>query len=260
MPEPCVVLLAGRGPSSNIVYHALRRSLSPEIRLEVVLENPVSKISLLRRRIRRLGLLPVVGHVLFMGGAVPLLRARGKTRIQEIKAEHKLDDSPISGPVHGVGSANDQAVIDLIRSLDPSVVVVNGTRILSRDVLAATRAPFINMHAGITPAYRGVHGGYWALAERRPELVGTTVHRVDEGIDTGAIIGQAGFEVTSRDTFTTYPYLHIAAGLPLLTRAVNDALNNNLEGAPENVTLPSVLRYHPTLWAYLSGRLMHGVR
>ncbi len=54
------------------------------------------------------------------------------------------------------------------------------------------------MHAGITLRYRGVHGGYWALAEQHPEWVGTTVHLVDPGIDTGGILAQSTFERVPR--------------------------------------------------------------
>ena len=41
------------------------------------------------------------------------------------------------------------------------------------------------MHAGITPQYRGVHGGYWAVVNNDPEHCGVTIHFVDKGIDTG---------------------------------------------------------------------------
>ena len=61
--------------------------------------------------------------------------------------------------------------------------MVNGTRIISSRVLDSIGCPIINTHAGITPRYRGVHGGYWALAEGHPEEVGTTVHLVDKGIE-----------------------------------------------------------------------------
>ena len=82
----------------------------------------------------------------------------------------------------------------------------------------------INMHAGITPRYRGVHGGYWALAEQHPEWVGTTVHLVDPGIDTGGILAQATFEVTGEDTIATYPDLHLVHGLPLLGAQVDKVM------------------------------------
>ena len=83
-------------------------------------------------------------------------------------------------------------------------------------MLASAGCPVLNMHAGITPRYRGVHGGYWALAEHHPEWVGTTVHLVDPGIDTGGILAQTTFEVSGEDTIATYPDLHLVHGLPLL--------------------------------------------
>ena len=98
--------------------------------------------------------------------------------------------------------------------------------------------PVINTHAGLTPRHRGVHGGYWALAEGHPELVGTTVHLIDEGIDTGAVLGRAHFSPTRRDSVATYPYLHLAAGLPLLAEQVQLTLRGGMpvqvdDGAPQ---------------------------
>lgn len=260
MAENRVVLLAGDGPSTNIVYHALRAGLPETVQLEVVLEEPLSRVLMLKRRKKRLGVLPVLGQVMFIGGAIPLLRLRGRRRVERIKAEYGLDDRPIPEPVHRVSSANSDEARDLLRRLAPAAVVVNGTRILSGETIAATPAPFINMHAGITPAYRGVHGGYWALVERRPDLVGTTIHRVDEGVDTGTIIDQAYFQVTPQDSFWTYPYLHTAAGVPLLLKAVQGVLAGDLPSRSPDPTLRSTLRYHPTLWSYLAGRVIAGVR
>ena len=260
MPDRSVVVLAGDGPSTRIVYHALREQLPGQVRLDVILEEPVARSLLLKRRVKRLGLFPVVGQVMFMATAVPLLRSGAGRRLNAIKAEHGLNDSPIPVPVHRVDSANSAEARALLHSLSPSVVVVNGTRILGKETLAAAPAPFINMHAGITPTYRGVHGGYWALAEGRPDLVGTTVHRVDEGIDTGTIIDQVFFRVTPEDSFWTYPYLHTAAGIPLLVRAVEAALNGEIPSRIPDPALASKLRYHPTLWEYVANRLRRGVR
>ncbi|HET8655873.1 MAG TPA: formyl transferase [Longimicrobiaceae bacterium] len=260
MSDRCVVLLAGHGPSTNIVYHALHRHLAETARIEVIQEKSVSRWVLLKRRVKRLGLLPVLGQAAFVGGAVPLLRAAAQRRVEAIKAEYGLDDAPIPASTHAVDSVNSAETRRLLRELAPAVVVVNGTRILNRETLGSSTAPFVNMHAGITPAYRGVHGGYWALVEGRPDLVGTTVHRVDEGIDTGTIIDQAAFSVTPEDTFWTYPYLHTAAGIPLLLRAVDAALEGEIPARSPDPALRSTLRYHPTIWGYASARLRLGVK
>ncbi|MDQ4041594.1 MAG: formyl transferase, partial [Actinomycetota bacterium] len=117
----------------------------------------------------------------------------------------------------------------------------------------------LNVHAGITPLYRGVHGGYWALAEDRPDLVGTTVHLVDEGVDTGPVVERRTFSVEREDSFATYPYLHTAHGLPGLLAAVERALAGELRPV-DPLDLPSRVRYHPTLWGYLVTRARRGVR
>jgi hypothetical protein len=251
MSEGSIVLLAGKGAATCIIYHALQQRFGSETRVEVIVEERPSRLQLLKRRVRRLGVLTVFGHVLFMAVAVPVLRFRSRNRVKAIKAMYGLNDEAIPEPILRVPSANCDVARERLRALSPSVVVVSGTRLLSRETLAATPSPFINMHAGITPAYRGVHGGYWALAEGHPEMVGTTIHLVDDGIDTGGIIEQVNFTPTDDDTFWTYPLLHIAAGLPALLEAVKSTLRGNQPILRESKSNQSQLRYHPTLWSYL---------
>jgi folate-dependent phosphoribosylglycinamide formyltransferase PurN len=254
LPDARVLLLASPGASTDIVAHAL----AAEHALTVVVEERVSRLQLLRGRYRKLGPWPVAGQLAFIAVAQPLLARAAARRIDALKRRHALDDSPF--PVdHRVPSVNSPEARALLHQLAPSVIVVNGTRIISRETLACVSAPFLNMHAGITPRYRGVHGGYWALAERRPDLVGTTVHVVDAGIDTGAVVEQVRFTVEPEDSFATYPYLHLAAGLPALARAVRAALVGELPRRPP-LADGSRLHYHPTLWGYLRARLVENVK
>jgi methionyl-tRNA formyltransferase len=150
-------------------------------------------------------------------------------------------------------------VIEALQAHQPDVAVINGTRIIGKRVLECVDAPFINTHAGITPAYRGVHGGYWALAEGKPELAGVTVHHLDTGIDTGAVIAQALIHPGPEDNFQTYPTLQLAAGLPLLEKAVLDTRRDGLQ-TTEPMTTKSRLYYHPGLTQYLTHRIRKGIR
>lgn len=156
---------------------------------------------------------------------------------------------------------NGEDTIALLDSIHPALVVVHGTRIIAARVLASAGCPVVNMHAGITPRYRGVHGGYWALAEGHREWVGTTVHLVDPGIDTGGILAQTTFDVTAEDTIATYPDLHLARGLPLLGAQVDKVLAGaKLDPLPAGLAPGSGLYYHPTIWGYLWRRWHEGVR
>ena len=253
-----VVLLAGGGESTNIVYHYLSARFDD---LVAVTEDAVPRIELARRRAKRLGWATVAGQIVFVTAAMPLLRRRARRRIGEILAEQGFDTSPIPDPVR-VDSVNSPETVKILQDLDPAVVVVNGTRIIARSVLASVDCRFVNTHAGITPRYRGVHGGYWALREERPDLTGTTVHLVDPGIDTGGIVEQGVFETEARDNIATYPYLHLACGLPLLARAVGRVLDGKeLETvAPLDASGVTELRWHPTIWSYAAGYASKRVR
>ncbi len=252
-----VVMLAGQGESTAIVYHALAKHFPIDA---VIVENAVALTRLLMRRVRKIGPRRVFGQVLFGALACPYLRAEARRRSLEIKAQGDLDPSPIEeARLVRIPSVNSDEAIQALARLDPRVVVVNGTRIISRRTLASSPATFINMHAGVTPGYRGVHGAYWALYEDNRHSCGVTVHVVDAGIDTGSILARALIEPGARDNFVTYPLLQLAAGLPQLIGAVRNALENRtqpLDVAP----LPSKLWSHPTLWQYLHCRWRRGVR
>ena len=252
-----VVLLAGPGESTDIVANFFA-SRVPD--LVVVVEDPPSRLQMARRRARRVGWIAVAGQVLFVGLLQPVLRRQGARRRAAILGATSVGvthDAPRPPCALGERRGHRGAA----RIARPAVVVVHGTRIISSRVLQSLGCPVVNVHAGITPRYRGVHGGYWALAERHPEWVGTTVHLVDPGIDTGAILAQATFDVTDEDTIATYPDLHLIHGLALLGTQVDRVLaGQELEPLPAGIAPGSGLYYHPTLWGYLWRRWRHGVR
>jgi folate-dependent phosphoribosylglycinamide formyltransferase PurN len=73
-----------------------------------------------------------------------------------------------------------------VRDLRPDVAVHAGAGILREAVLSIPTLGTLNAHMGILPKYRGMHVSLWAAFNREP--VGCTVHFIDSGIDTGAIV------------------------------------------------------------------------
>ena len=217
--------------------------------LAVIVERPASRAQLLRRRIKRLGLAHVAGQLAFMAFQ-KIQQKVSKQRIAEIIRAAGLDAQRAQeSETVRVPSVNSLKCIDHLRRLRPRAVLVVGTRIIKHEVLRSVDAPFINYHAGITPKYRGVHGGYWAMSEGDLGNFGVTVHLVDEGIDTGDVLYQARLAPTAEDNYSTYPYLQLVAALPLLQRAACDAVAGTMRA--EKVDLPSHLWSHPTLWHYI---------
>ena len=153
---------------------------------------------------------------------------------------------------------NDPATWELVRSLAPRAVVINGTRILSQHTITALGVPILNTHVGITPMYRGVHGAYWALVHDDRAHCGVTVHHVDAGVDTGYILHQAVIQPTAADNFSTYPTLQMVSGSKLMVKAVREVIDGTtIPRKPEG----SDRRWEiPTLWQYLRNRSRSGVR
>ncbi len=249
---PAVVLLTAKGESGQIAAQYLARQFPDFI---AIVEQPESRGLFLRRRLKRLGAVTVFGQILFMVWT----RMQARRSRARIVAIHR---SVVSGergrfPIIEVPSANSPECIEALKHIGPAVVLVDGTRILSADVMKSVPAPFVNYHAGITPRYRGVHGGYWALASGDAAHCGATVHLIDEGIDTGAVLYQVPIAPVPDDNFSTYPHLQLAAALPLLAQAANDAIAGRL--SPTQGPGPSRLWSHPTIWGYLATGLRRGV-
>lgn len=251
-----VVVLATDGASTWMLVNALRVNYR---HLQVVLEKPISRRTILRRRMTRIGIWPVLGQIIFML-YLPVLRRLNQVRTQELIEGAGLSTrQPAELAIQRFESVNSDECIAWLATERPDVVVLNGTRIVSPAVLGACSAVFLNTHCGITPAYRGVHGGYWALYQREPENAGVTVHLVDAGIDTGDIVYQAAIDVDRDDNFLTYPVKQYIAGIPLMRQALVDLAAGCLHTNCRN-DLSSAIWQHPTCWQYLAARWVRGVR
>ena len=225
---------------------------------KVITEEPMRGMALAKRRMKKLGFFRVAGQIMFSMIIVPAIRIFSKKRIAQLKDQYNFDENPIPAArkVH-FPSVNDEDCNKLLKELDPDVVIVNGTRIISKKVLDSTKAVFINMHTGITPKYRGVHGGYWAMVNNDTANCGVTVHLVDKGIDTGGILYQATIPATGDDNYVTYPYLQFGEGIPLMHKAVEDILQDRVTVVQSRIA-ESALWYHPTIWQYLYLRIFKG--
>ena len=94
-----------------------------------------------------------------------------------------------------------QGIIQTVVSLSADLVVSAGfMRILSSDFV--NRFPTINSHPALLPQFPGAHAVRDALAAG-VSVTGTTVHWVDDGVDTGPIITQMQVPVLPGDDEAT---------------------------------------------------------
>ncbi len=249
MQQKKIILLASDCESSRWVYHALQETVSIEA---VILEQPISKKELAKNRIKKIGFIPVVGQVLFSALIVPFLKIRSKKRKAFLVNKYGLNNNNFSNnKTFRVSSVNEEGCLQAIHQLQPDIIVVNGTRIISKKILQSTKAVFVNMHVGITPYYRGSHGGYWALRNKDAANFGTTIHLIDAGVDTGAVISQVFVKPDKPDNFATYPVLQVAVGIGALKEVLTNMIAGNYE--TKRNTEKGNMYFQPTLWQYLTG-------
>jgi methionyl-tRNA formyltransferase len=76
-----------------------------------------------------------------------------------------------------------------LHSLQPDLGLVFACYLLRRTLFAIPRLGTLNLHLGRPPEFRGSSPGFYELLAGVPE-VGVTVHRVDDGLDSGPILLQ----------------------------------------------------------------------
>lgn len=96
--------------------------------------------------------------------------------------------------------AAEQEVVRVLREARVDWVVLAGfMRILKSGFLRAFPQRVINIHPSLLPSFPGLEAWRQAL-EHGVKVAGCTVHFVDEGIDSGAILGQRAVPVLETDT------------------------------------------------------------
>lgn len=252
-PKPTILVMTAGGPNPWMVINALTAQFS----VHVLLEEAESKSDIFRRRKKRLGAWQAFGQ-LGMMAAAKLLRRAAIRRVEDICRLYNADPrfNP-SVPVTTVRSINSPEALEAVQQLNPSVILLVSTRLMTRTMLQALSVPVLNLHAGINPAYRGQMGGYWALVRGDQQNFGATVHLVDAGTDTGAILYQVRIEPSKADFISTYPMLLTAAALPITCKAIEDAVQGTLQ--PIAPSGPSELHFPPTLWYWLWNGLRKGI-
>lgn len=248
------MILSGGGANPQIMINALSREFPS---LSVIRERPESKWTLLKRRARRLGWLEALGQIATM---VVSRFGKGLTtrRSREILSEYGLSaNADPAIPIIDVASINDETCHAAINALQPAVVFVVSTRLLSRETLSRIPCPVINFHAGINPGYRGQMGGYWSLVNGDSANFGATVHLVDAGGDTGATLYVKKVTPSKSDTMMTYPLLLTAASTGIAIRAVDDALAGRMRPYPPEGL--SKMHYNPAVWTWVWHGLTKGI-
>jgi folate-dependent phosphoribosylglycinamide formyltransferase PurN len=195
----------------------------------IVIEAPLpaltraEKLARRRRLIQRHGLLRTLNKL-----ALNWIRSRlmAAAEADEIRKHFFPDGIPMEYergiPSITVPNINDAECIDFVKGLRPDLIAVCGTTVIKPAVFALAPLGAVNIHTGITPDYRSADPIFWAIYRGEPHKVGVTIHFVDAGIDTGAIIHQQAVALYRTDTLATIYIRCITIGTALYLRALDE--------------------------------------
>lgn len=87
------------------------------------------------------------------------------------------------------------------------------------DFLVEQRA--INIHAGVSPYYRGTDCNFWALYDDNPHLAGATIHLLSKGLDSGPMLYHA------MSNIKTNPFEYTMSTIKSAFHSIAERINDN---------------------------------
>ena len=132
----------------------------------------------------------------------------------------------------------DAALTDAVAAYQPRLVVSAGfLKLVGPAFLARFAGRYVNSHNALLPSFPGVHGPRDALAYG-VKVTGATLFVVDDGVDTGAIVGQVAVTVHDGDTVETLTERIKQAERPQLDDLVGRMVREGFTVSDRKVTIP----------------------
>jgi methionyl-tRNA formyltransferase len=115
-------------------------------------------------------------------------------------------------------SLNDTDSIDFLKASRSDVLLYGGGGILRKEFIRAANGKILNAHSGPLPEIRGMNACEWSM------LLGlhphTTIHYINEGIDTGGYLAQIPVPLMPGDTVEVMREKCVVAGIQGLIDSV----------------------------------------
>jgi folate-dependent phosphoribosylglycinamide formyltransferase PurN len=94
----------------------------------------------------------------------------------------------LAAVVHTTSTLRDATTASRLRTAQLDLVLLGQSGIVPPSLLCVPRIGTLNAHPGLLPRYRGLDCHLWAMYRGDFPSVGSTLHFVDQGIDSGRIV------------------------------------------------------------------------
>lgn len=174
--------------------------------------------------------LSCIEQIYNLGGKLDLLitlkddkatRKSGRVYLDEIAEKHGI-------PLLKISNINEPEVVSSLKRYEIDwLFIIGWSQIARKEVLDAPTKGCIGMHPTLLPEGRGRAAVPWAIIKGLTKT-GVTMFKLDEGVDTGDIIGQEEIELDNNTTATELYKKVIDAHMKLIVRYWNDIMNDTI--------------------------------
>jgi len=145
----------------------------------------------------------------------------GRVYLDEIAKKENI-------PLLKVHNINDEVVIGALKKYDIDwLFIIGWSQIAKKEVLETPHKGCIGMHPTLLPLGRGRAAIPWTILKGLKET-GVTMFKIDEGVDTGAIIGQGIITLDSTTTATELYQKVVDMHVELLAEHWQDIVNDTV--------------------------------
>ncbi len=135
-------------------------------------------------------------------------------------------------PVAMCSDQNSRRAVTRLKRWSPDVAIFTGGNILRDEVLRVPRLGVLNSHLALLPEIRGMSSPEWSLLCAVP--LGTTIHFMDRGVDTGPVLLRHEFEgADDCDLLADLRNRMIAEGIELVGQAVAALDRGTISAIPQ---------------------------
>lgn len=177
-----------------------------------------------------------IEEILGCGGAISCVFTLDDTAAVNKSGRIHLDSlcAGAGVPLHKIRNINDPHTLHLLsaESLD-WLFVVGWSQIARQEALSLPKRGVLGIHPTLLPEGRGRAAIPWAILKALP-FTGATLFRVDDGVDSGPIIGQRKIPLEARETATTLYEKVKAAHRALVRDAWDSIIDGTVRWAPQD--------------------------
>ena len=142
---------------------------------------------------------------------------------EEVKKNENFLESKTLGYVDK-DEINSTLFLDIISRLNPKCIALYSVSILRDEIISKFSKRLFNVHAGLSPYYRGTATNIWPIINNELEFIGMTIHHIDKGIDSGGLIIQDRPVISEFDNTHTMACKNTILSADLMIKALNRLL------------------------------------